>query len=233
MSRIRELPGVMIHESAFVDDPCEIGEGTRIWHFSHVQAGAKIGKGCTLGQNVNVGNDVIIGNNVKIQNNVSIYTGCEIEDDVFLGPSCVLTNVTNPRSQIVRRNLYERTLIRRGATIGANATILCGITLGRYCFIAAGATVTRDVPDYALMVGNPARQRGWMSRHGHRLTDEGMSGSMVCPESGFKYVLEGGALRCLDLPDEEELPQNLAAGTKSYYEFREGGARRRESPLGE
>src|SRR5690606_26823212 len=139
--RIRELPGVFIHESAYVDAPCEIGEGTRIWHFCHVQSGAKIGRRCSLGQNVNIGNDVVLGDNVKIQNNVSVYTGTVVEDDVFLGPSCVLTNVTNPRSQVSRRALYERTLIRRGATVGANATIVCGITLGRYCFVAAGAVV--------------------------------------------------------------------------------------------
>ena len=157
------------HESAYVDDGAEIGAGTKIWHFSHIQKGAKIGERCVIGQNVNVDGGTVIGNNVKIQNNVSVYTGIVIEDDVFLGPSCVLTNVTNPRSQVSRHSLYEKTLIRRGATIGANATIVCGVTLGRYCFIAAGSVVTKDVPDYALMVGNPARQKGWMSRHGHVL----------------------------------------------------------------
>jgi UDP-2-acetamido-3-amino-2,3-dideoxy-glucuronate N-acetyltransferase len=160
------------HESSYVDDGAIIGSGTKIWHFSHIQK-AKIGERCIFGQNVNVADGVIIGNNVKVQNNVSIYTGTVIEDDVFLGPSCVLTNVTNPRSQINRHSLYEKTLIRRGATIGANATIVCGVTLGRYCFIAAGSVVTKDVPDYALMVGNPARQKGWMSRHGHILRSPG------------------------------------------------------------
>jgi len=177
------------HESSYIDDGAIIGSGTKIWHFSHIQK-AKIGERCIFGQNVNVADGVVIGNNVKVQNNVSIYTGTIIEDDVFLGPSCVLTNVTNPRSQINRHSLYEKTLIRRGATIGANATIVCGVTLGRYCFIAAGSVVTKDVPDYALMVGNPARQKGWMSRHGHLLKDHGPDGVMVCPESGFRYQLK-------------------------------------------
>ena len=148
------------HESAYVDDGCEIGDGTKIWHFCHIQSGAKIGENCVFGQNCNVANDVVIGSNVKVQNNVSIYTGTVIEDDVFLGPSCVLTNVTNPRSQVNRHSLYEKTLLRRGCSIGANATIVCGITIGRYAFIGAGAVVTKDVPDYALMVGVPARQSG-------------------------------------------------------------------------
>jgi UDP-2-acetamido-3-amino-2,3-dideoxy-glucuronate N-acetyltransferase len=215
MERIRELPGVLIHESAYVDGPCEIGEGTKVWHFCHVQPGAVIGRNCSLGQNVNVGNDVVIGDNVKIQNNVSIYTGCVLEDDVFLGPSCVLTNVTNPRSQVNRRGLYERTLFRRGVTVGANATIVCGITLGRYSFVAAGSVVVKDVPDYALMMGNPARQRGWMSRHGHRLA-AGADGVMVCPESGLHYREESGQLRCLDLDEEHSLPAVLAVGEVTY-----------------
>lgn len=213
--RVRDLPGVRIHESAYVDAPAEIGEGTSIWHFSHVQPGARIGRGCSLGQNVNVGNDVVIGDNVKIQNNVSIYTGAVIEDDVFLGPSCVLTNVTNPRSQVNRKGLYEVTRFRRGATIGANATIVCGITLGRYCFVAAGSVVTKDVPDYALVVGNPARPLGWMSRHGHRLRLGG-GGEATCPESGFRYRLEGDALRCLELDEDAPLPDDLRVGTQSY-----------------
>src|SRR5689334_509417 len=154
------------HPTAVIDLPCDIGDGTKIWHFVHVSAGSRIGARCVLGQNVMVASDVVIGNNVKIQNNVSVYTGTIIEDDVFLGPSCVLTNVSNPRSQVNRHSLYESTLIRCGATIGANATIVCGITLGRYCFIAAGAVVTKPVPDYAFMLGVPARQSGWMSRHG-------------------------------------------------------------------
>lgn len=216
--RITTLSGVTIHESAYVDAPCGIGEGTKIWHFTHVQSGAQIGSNCVLGQNVNVGNDVVIGDNVKIQNNVSVYTGCEIEDDVFLGPSCVLTNVTNPRSQVNRRGLYERTLIRRGASVGANATVVCGITLGRYCFIAAGSVVTKDVADYALMVGSPARGKGWMSRHGHRL-ELNEKGEAVCPESGFRYRLEDDVLRCLDLDEEQPLPDELQEGAKPYDAF--------------
>src|SRR5580700_5027871 len=149
------------HQTAIVDTPSEIGDGTKIWHFVHISAHTRIGKNCIFGQNVMVASDVVIGDNVKVQNNVSIYTGTIIEDDVFLGPSCVLTNVSNPRSQVNRHSLYERTLIRRGASVGANATIVCGIELGRYSFVAAGAVVTRDVPDYALMAGAPARRVGW------------------------------------------------------------------------
>jgi UDP-2-acetamido-3-amino-2,3-dideoxy-glucuronate N-acetyltransferase len=205
-----------VHESSYVDDNVEIGEGTKIWHFCHVQSGAKIGAKCIFGQNCNVGNDVIIGNNVKVQNNVSIYTGTTIEDDVFLGPSCVLTNVSNPRSQVIRHSLYEKTLIRRGATIGANAAIVCGITLGRYCFIAAGAVVTRNVPDYAFIVGVPGRQKGWMSRHGHILKP-GPDGIMVCPESGFRYKeVSPGVLKCMDLHEEDPLPDKLAKGSEDY-----------------
>ena len=205
-----------IHPSSYVDDDVVIGSGTKIWHFCHVQSGAKIGERCIFGQNCNVANDVVIGNNVKVQNNVSIYTGTTIEDDVFLGPSCVLTNVSNPRSQIARHSLYEKTLIRRGATIGANATIVCGITLGRYCFIAAGAVVTKDVPDYAFIVGVPGKQRGWMSRHGHILKP-GPDGIMVCPESGLHYKeTSPGILNCLDLDEENLLPENLARGSADY-----------------
>src|SRR5688500_1151474 len=188
------------HATAVIDQPCEIGTGTKIWHFAHVCANAKIGRDCIFGQNTMVSGGVIIGKNVKVQNNVAIYTGTVVEDDVFLGPSCVLTDVTNPRSQVNRHSLYEKTLIRRGATIGANATIVCGITLGRYAFISAGAVVTRDVADYALMVGVPARQKGWMSRHGHRLSAPDLQGIMTCPESGFRYEEKSpGVLRCLDL----------------------------------
>ena len=210
------------HETAVIDGPCEIGEGTKIWHFSHIMKGAKIGARCILGQNVNVDGGVIVGNNVKVQNNVSLYTGVEIEDDVFLGPSCVLTNVTNPRSQVIRHSLYERTLLRRGCTIGANATIVCGVTVGRYAFVGAGAVLTRSVPDYALVLGNPARQHGWMSRHGHRLPNPDAEGIMRCPESGYRYQETApGVLRCLDLDEESPLPVGLRTGTKPYRAFRE------------
>lgn len=194
-----------VHESAYVDEPCEIGAGTKIWHFSHVQQRAKIGERCILGQNVNVANDVRIGNNVKIQNNVSIYTGVELEDDVFCGPSCVFTNVINPRSQIVRHSQYQLTLVRRGATLGANCTIVCGATIGRYAFIGAGAVVRGDVADYALMLGVPAVRKGWMSRHGHRLTQQDAEGNLVCPESGWRYQETEGVLRCLDWPEDKAL----------------------------
>ena len=198
------------HESAYVDEPVTIGDGTKIWHFCHVQSGASIGKNCILGQNVNIANDVVIGNNVKIQNNVAVYTGTVVEDDVFLGPSCVLTNVTNPRSQVKRHSLYEKILIRRGASIGANATIVCGITIGRYAFIAAGAVVAKDVPDYALRVGVPGRRIAWISRHGHILKNPDPEGIMICPESGFRYKeTEPGVIRCLDLDEEAPLPENI------------------------
>jgi len=168
------------------------------------------------------GGGVTIGSNVKIQNNVAIYTGTVVEDDVFLGPSCVLTNVTNPRSQVIRHSLYEKTLIRRGATVGANATIVCGIEIGRYAFIAAGAVVAGSVPDYALMVGVPARQAGWMSRHGHRLKKPKADGVMVCSESGFRYKeMSPGMLKCLDLDEDVPLPPELAVGKVSYDELKE------------
>ncbi len=195
-----------VHPSAYVDEPCEIGEGTKIWHFCHVMKNAVIGRGCNFGQNVFVASDVKVGNNCKIQNNVSLYAGVELEDDVFCGPSCVFTNVINPRSQIVRHSQYLPTVVRRGATIGANATIVCGATLGRYAFIAAGAVVRGDVPDYALMIGVPARRVGWMSRHGHRLPAPDADGAMVCPESGWRYKeVEPGVLRCLDWPEDKDL----------------------------
>ena len=210
-----------VHESAYVDEPCEIGKGTKIWHFSHIMKDVKIGENCIIGQNVCVASGVVLGSNVKVQNNVSIYTGVRIEDDVFLGPSCVLTNVTNPRSQVVRRRLYETTVFRRGATVGANATIVCGIQLGRYCFISAGAVVTRDVPDYALMMGVPAKQAGWMSRHGIRLPEPDGDGVMVCPESGYRYrEAEPNVIRCLDLDEEAPLPPDKAVGKMPYDRFR-------------
>ncbi len=209
-----------VHPTAVVDEPSSIGDDTRIWHFAHIFAGARIGQGCSFGQNTMVAADVVVGDNVKVQNNVAIYTGTIVEDDVFLGPSCVLTNVTNPRSQVIRKGLYEKTQIRRGASVGANATIVCGITLGRYCFISAGAVVTRDVPDYALMIGVPARQKGWMSRHGHALKAS-TDGVMRCPESGFRYKeIEPGKLRCLDLDEEAPLPTELAVGKIAYDEFK-------------
>jgi len=181
------------HDSAVIDEDCVIGKGTKIWHFTHIMSGCRIGENCNFGQNVVVSPDVVLGNNVKVQNNVSIYTGVICEDDVFLGPSMVFTNVTNPRSGINRRGLYEHTLVKKGATIGANSTIVCGVTLGQYCFIGAGAVVTRDVPPYALVVGNPARQMGWMSEYGQRLWfDE--NGIAACPESGEKYKLADGSV---------------------------------------
>ncbi len=210
-----------VHESAYVDQGAVIGDGTKVWHFAHIMSDATIGERCIFGQNTMVAGGVTIGNNVKVQNNVAIYTGTVVEDDVFLGPSCVLTNVTNPRSQVVRHSLYEQTLLKRGATVGANATIVCGTTVGRYAFIAAGAVVAADVPDYALMMGVPAKQRGWMSRHGHRLKNPDADGVMTCPESGYRYKeIEPGVLRCLDLDEEASLPEALSKGEKTYDEFK-------------
>jgi len=178
-----------VHESSYIDDGCIIGKGTKIWHFTHVMQGCFIGENCNLGQNVVVSPKVVLGNNVKVQNNVSIYTGVICEDNVFLGPSMVFTNIVNPRSAIVRRDKYEETLVKEGATIGANATIVCGNTIGRFSFIGAGSVVTHDVPDHSLMVGNPARHIGWMSEFGHRLSFDG-DGLAICPESGEKYLLD-------------------------------------------
>jgi len=181
--------GFFAHETAVVDEGCEIGRGTRIWHFSHIMSGARLGENCNLGQIVLVSDDVILGNNVKVPNNVSIYTGVTCEDDVFLGPSMVFTNIVNPRSAVVRKGEYVKTLVGKGASIGANATIICGNNLGEFCFIGAGAVVTKDVPAYALVVGNPGKQVGWMSEYGHRLRfDE--KGIATCPESKEKYKLE-------------------------------------------
>lgn len=210
------------HESSYVDEGAIIGKGTKIWHFCHVLSGAVIGERCSFGQNCCVSPGVVIGNNVKVQNNVSIYEGTTIEDDVFLGPSCVLTNVTNPRSQVLRKSLYEKTLLKRGCSIGANATIVCGITIGQYAFVAAGAVVTKDVPDYALMVGVPARQKGWMSRHGHLLNFPDATGIMTCPESGLRYQLSSSSesLRCLDLGESAPLPEGMAVGTTTYDDIK-------------
>lgn len=200
-------PNVFIHPSTYIDEPCHIGAGSKIWHFCHVMPHAIIGENCVLGQNVMVASHVRIGNNVKIQNNVSLYTGVELQDDVFCGPSCVFTNVINPRSQINRKSEYRTTLVQRGATIGANATIVCGITIGRYAFIGAGAVVRTNVPDYALMLGVPALQKGWISRHGHRLANPDSEGIYRCPESGWRYrEIQPGLLRCLDFPEESPLP---------------------------
>lgn len=182
-----------VHESAFVDEGVEIGKDTKIWHFCHIMSNAKIGERCNFGQNVFVASDVIIGNNVKIQNNVSLYTGVICEDDVFLGPSMVLTNVINPRSAVNRKGEYSKTLIKKGASIGANATIVCGNTIGEYSFIGAGAVVTKNVEPYALMVGNPARQIGWISEYGQRLNFDDF-GFAICPESGEKYRLKHNAV---------------------------------------
>ena len=221
--RKKDLP-YFVHESAYVDEGAEVGEGTKIWHFSHIMKGARIGKRSIIGLNVNDDGGTVVGNNVKIQNNVSVYAGTVVEDDVFLGPSCVLTNVTNPRSQVVRHSLYEITHLKRGCTIGANATIVCGVTIGRYAFVGAGAVVTKSIPDFALVVGNPARQVGWMSRHGHRLNSPASDGVMRCPETGYRYKdIEPGVLRCLDLDEEAPLPAELTVGTKSYRQLKGGG----------
>ena len=179
------------HETAVIDENCQIGEGTKIWHFSHIMTGCVIGTNCNIGQNVVISPEVVLGNNVKVQNNVSVYTGVTCEDDVFLGPSCVFTNVTNPRSAVNRKSQYARTHVGKGATIGANATVVCGHDIGAYAFIGAGAVVTKHVPDYALLVGNPARQLGWMSGYGHRLYFDA-EGIAECPESHEKYQLKDG-----------------------------------------
>ena len=199
-----------VHESSYVDEGAIVGEGTKIWHFCHILSGAIIGNKCSFGQNVSVAGGTKIGNNVKVQNNVSIYEGTVIEDDVFLG------------SQVLRKALYEKTLLRRGSSVGANATIVCGITIGRYAFIAAGAVVVKDVPDYALMAGVPALQKGWMSRHGHLLNDPDTAGIMTCPECGLRYQLAGEILHCLDLDEEAPLPEEMAVGKLLYDDIKDG-----------
>jgi len=241
--------GTFAHSTAVIDQGATIGSSTKIWHFAHISSGARIGEKCIFGQNTFVAGDVVIGNNVKVQNNVAIYTGTVIEDDVFLGPSCVLTNVSNPRSEVNRHSLYEKTLIRRGATIGANATVICGIVLGRYCFVAAGAIVTTNVPDYALMQGVPARHVAWISRHGHILKNPDANGIFKCPESGLRYRQEvdsgaqpsgtnlshkdaargipsdGFRMRCLDLNEEASLPRETATGKFPYDYYKRLSAR--------
>jgi UDP-2-acetamido-3-amino-2,3-dideoxy-glucuronate N-acetyltransferase len=181
---VEQVLSVQVHETAIVDPGAVIAEGTRIWHWVHVCAGARIGRGCSLGQNVFVGSGVLLGDNVKVQNNVSIYQGVTLEDDVFCGPSMVFTNVYNPRSAVSRKHEFRHTLVRRGATLGANCTIVCGVTIGRYAFVGAGAVITRDVADFALMAGVPARRIGWMSRSGGRLGDD-----LICPLTGERYRL--------------------------------------------
>lgn len=182
------------HETAVIDNGCQIGKGVKIWHFSHIMTNCIIGDNCNIGQNVVVSPEVVLGKNVKVQNNVSIYTGVICEDDVFLGPSMVFTNVTNPRSSVIRRGEYSKTIVKRGASIGANATIVCGHDIGEFAFIGAGSVVTKTVPAYALVVGNPARHIGWMSEFGHRLAfDE--NGFAVCPESHEKYILTEGQVK--------------------------------------
>lgn len=190
----KTISDTYIHPTSIVDEDCTIGKGTRIWHFSHIMSGGTIGQNCNIGQNVVISPGVSIGNGVKIQNNVSVYTGVICEDDVFLGPSCVFTNVINPRSFISRKDEFRKTLIRRGASIGANATIVCGNTIGEYAMIGAGAVVTKDIPPYSLWAGNPARQMGWISKYGHKLEFDN-NGIAVCPESGEKYILKDNQVK--------------------------------------
>lgn len=198
------------HPSSYIDEPCVIGNGTKIWHFCHVMSNATIGENCSLGQNVFVAGGVHIGNDVRIQNNVSVYSGVTLEDEVFCGPSCVFTNVINPRSTVSRHGVYDQTLVKIGATLGANCTIVCGVTVGQHAFIGAGAVITKDVPNYALMVGVPARQIGWISRHGQRLVLDDTQSAM-CPTSGWRYRYtdtDEGQLTCLDYPDNQPLKES-------------------------
>jgi len=213
--------GFFNHSTSVIDDGAIIGDGTRIWHFAHISKGAIIGKNCNIGQNCFIGMDVVIGNSVKIQNNVSIYTGTLVEDEVFLGPSCVLTNVSNPRSQINRHLYFEKIILRKGCTIGANATIVCGIEIGRYAFIGAGTVVNKSVRDYELITGVPGKKIGWMSRHGHRL-DFNSSDMAVCPESGYSYQLKNDTVKCLDIGEETALPESKATGAGYYRDYKKG-----------
>jgi UDP-2-acetamido-3-amino-2,3-dideoxy-glucuronate N-acetyltransferase len=196
-----ENANYFVHESSYVDAPCSIGAGTKIWHFSHVMAGCRIGERCNIGQNVVISPDVTIGDNVKIQNNVSVYTGCILEDDVFCGPSMVFTNVVNPRSHVVRKNEYRQTLVKRGASLGANCTVVCGIEIGRYAFIGAGSVVTRDVPDYALIYGNPARLRGWICACGVKLPFSAGEAEecVTCAACGATYRKAGGRVTTFEV----------------------------------
>lgn len=204
-----------MHPTAIVDDGATLEDDVRVWAFCHVSRGARIGAGATLGEGVHVAEGVQIGRGVKVQNRVSLYTGVTLEDDVFVGPAAVFTNVSNPRAAVSRRHLYEPTLVRRGATVGAGAVIVCGVTLGRHCFVGAGAVVTRDVDEYALVVGAPARRTGWMSRHGARLV--GDDGDVVtCAESGLRYALERGRCRGVDLDEDAPLPAELRVGRLPY-----------------
>jgi UDP-2-acetamido-3-amino-2,3-dideoxy-glucuronate N-acetyltransferase len=225
------------HPTAIIDAPCTIGDDTKIWHFCHVDSGAVVGMACVIGQGCYVARGAVLGDRVRVQNHVSIYAGVTIESDVFIGTHAVFTNVSNPRAEVDRRGLYEKTLVRRGATIGTRATILCGVTIGRYAFVAAGAVVTKSVPDYALVIGVPARHRAWMSRHGHILTpprERGLyfpdwtldgrplplGGIVTCPESGLRYREEAGVLRCLDLDEDAPLPAALRVGKDMYRNFK-------------
>lgn len=222
-------PSFFAHPSAVVDTS-DIGVGTQIWHFSHVMADSRIGRHCKIGQNVFIASGVVLGDGVKVQNNVSLYQGTIVEDYVFLGPSCVLTNVTNPRSEIVRTSLYEPTHLKRGATIGANATIVCGVSVGAYAFVAAGCVVAQDVADYALMVGVPGRHTGYMSRHGQRLAAFDQDDIAICPQSGWRYRREAQGVVCLDWDAYTPLDETSAAPGPGYRVHRPLGAAVKQSP---
>src|SRR5215207_7302953 len=202
-----ENPTFFVHESSYVDEPTAIGPGTKIWHFSHVMKNARIGSGCNIGQNVVISPEVVIGDNVKIQNNVSVYTGCILEDDVFCGPSMVFTNVVNPRSHVSRKDEYKATLVRQGASLGANCTVVCGATIGRYAFVGAGSVVTRDIPDYALVYGNPARMRGWMCACGLAMNFADGDGRAACAACGSAYAKSGAHVMPLDGKQRQENKQ--------------------------
>lgn len=206
-----KIRNVFVHDSTYLDQPVQIGVGTKIWHFCHIMKNSSIGEDCILGQNVHVAEGVIIGNHVRIQNNVSIFNGVELEDYVFCGPSSVFTNVINPRSEISRKDEYKRTLVKRGASIGANATIICGVEIGRYAFVGAGAVLSHDIPDYALVTGVPARQIGWFSRHGYRLRQVSES-IYICPISNWRYELFApNSMKCIDWPEDRALASSECA----------------------